>query len=203
MPSNSMTKPLALLRLNIGSKAVIVSVLLIAISTTLAMGAAYWSLTRDFDARALRDIDVNLRTLALTFGETLREAKVGVRGEAVDRIEIAKMPEFKTHELVDRVTSYVGGTATVFAYDETSKQFVRRTTNVKKENGDRAVGTELAADHAAHAVVRAGHAYNGPAVLFGRRVYTAYQPIDGAVGQVRGGAWADQPTGDRDLAFEQ
>jgi len=31
------------------------------------VGAAYWSLTSEFGDRALRDIEVNLRTLALTF----------------------------------------------------------------------------------------------------------------------------------------
>src|SRR5580700_10596904 len=68
--------------------------------------------------------------------------------------------------------SYVGGTATLFVYDDVSQQFVRRTTNVKKENGDRAVGTQLAADHPGQAVLRRGEVYKGPAMLFGRRFYT-------------------------------
>jgi methyl-accepting chemotaxis protein len=203
MASNSLTRPFALLRLNIGPKALIGAVLLITTSTALAMGAAYWSLTRDFDARATRDIDVSLRTLALAFGETFREAKVSVRGEVVDRVEIAKMPEFKTHEIVDRVTSYVGGTATLFAYDEVSRQFVRRTTNLKKENGDRAVGTELAADHPAQAAIRRGEVYKGPAVLFGRRFYTAYQPIVDAAGSVIGIAFVGVRTEELDTALHQ
>jgi methyl-accepting chemotaxis protein len=49
---------------------------------------------------------------------------------------------------------------------------------VKKENGDRAVGTQLAADHPGQAVLRRGEAYKGPAMLFGKRFYTAYQPIN-------------------------
>ena len=57
------------------------------------------------------------------------------------------MPEFKDHAIVDRAVGYTGGNATLFVYDEASNQFVRRTTNVKKENGDRAVGTQLAPDH--------------------------------------------------------
>jgi hypothetical protein len=39
------------------------------------------------------------------------------------------------------------GNATLFVYEEASTQFVRRTNSVKKENGDRAVGTQLAPDH--------------------------------------------------------
>ena len=120
-------------RLNLGPKAVLGAALLIAVNTALVVGAGYLSLTRDFDARALRDIDVNLRTLSLAFGETFLDAKIGIRDGIVERIEIPQMPVFSDHEIVDRATSYVGGTATLFVYDDASQQFVRRTTNVKRK----------------------------------------------------------------------
>jgi methyl-accepting chemotaxis protein len=167
--------------------------LLIAVNTALVAGAGYWSLTRDFDARAEHDIDANLRTLSLAFGETFPNAKIAIRDGVVDRIEIPQMPEFSDHRIVDRTTSYVGGTATLFVYDDASQQFVRRTTNLKKENGDRAVGTQLAADHPAQAILRRGEAYKGPAILFGRRFYTAYQPVFGASGKVIGIAYVGIP----------
>src|SRR5712664_1244572 len=179
-------KSFAFLRLNLGPKAVVSAALLIAVNTALVVGAGYWSLTHDFDARAERDIDVNLRTLSLAFGETFPNAKIAIRDGVVGRIDVPQMPEFSDHRIVDRATSYVGGTATLFVYDEASQQFVRRTTNVKKENGDRAVGTQLAADHPAQTVLRRGEAYKGPAILFGNRFYTAYQPVFGAAGKVIG-----------------
>src|SRR4029077_15247211 len=74
----------------------------------------------------------------------------------------------------------------LFVYDDATQQFVRRTTNVKKENGDRAVGTLLAADHPGQAMLRRGEAYKGPAILFGRRFYTAYQPVFNPTGKVIG-----------------
>ena len=184
----------AFFRLNLGPKAVLSAALLIAINTALVVGAGYWSLTRDFDTRAERDIDVNLRTLSLAFGEAFPSAKIAIRDGVVERIEIPQMPEFSDHRIVDRATSYVGGTATLFVYDEASQQFVRRTTNLKKENGDRAVGTQLAADHPAQAILRRGEAYKGPAVLFGRRFYTAYQPVFGAAGKVIGIVYIGIPT---------
>src|SRR3984957_16571507 len=189
---------LAFLRLNLGPKAIISAALLIALNTALLVGAGYWSLTRDFDIRAERDIDVSLRTLSLAFGETFPNAKITTRDGGVDRIEIPPMPEFSDHKIVDRATSYVGGTATLFVHDDASQQFVRRTTNVKKENGDRAVGTELAVDHPAQAVLRRGEAYRGPAVLFGRRFYTAYQPVFGASGKVTGIVYVGIPTAELD-----
>ncbi|SHH69626.1 methyl-accepting chemotaxis protein [Bradyrhizobium erythrophlei] len=188
----------AFLRLNLGPKAVLSAALLIAVNTALVVGAGYWSLTRDFDTRARRDIDANLRTLSLAFGETFPGAKIAIRDGVVERIEIPQMPEFSDHKIVDRVTSYVGGTATLFVYDDASQQFVRRTTNLKKENGDRAVDTQLAADHPAQAVLRRGEAYKGPAILFGRRFYTAYQPVFGAAGKVIGIVYVGIPTAELD-----
>src|ERR1700730_5878557 len=193
----------AFLRLNLGPKAVVSAALLIAVNTALVVGAGYWSLTRDFDARVEGDIDANLRTLSLAFGETFPDARIAIRDGVVERIEIPQMPEFSDHKIVDRVTSFVGGTATLFVYDDASQQFVRRTTNVKKENGERAVGTQLAADHPAQAVLRGGEAYKGPAMLFGRRFYTAYQPVFGAAGKVIGIVYVGIPTAQFDSMLWQ
>jgi methyl-accepting chemotaxis protein len=173
-------------RLSLGPKAVISAAALIAINTVLLVGAGYWSLARDFNIRAERDIDINLRTLTLAFGEAYPDAKISLRDGVVDRVELRKMPEFADHRIVDRAVSFVGGNATLFVYDDTTRQFVRRTTNVKKENGDRAVGTQLAPDHPGQAVLRRGEAYKGPAMLFGRRFYTAYQPVFDPAGKVIG-----------------
>src|ERR1700724_733275 len=193
---------LAFLRLNLGPKAVLSAALLIVVNTALVVGAGYWSLTRDFDARAERDIDVDLRTLSLAFGESFPNTKIAIRDGVVERIEIPKMPEFSDHKIVDRATSYVGGTATLFVYDA-SQHFVRETTNVKKENADRAVGTQLAADHPAQAVLRRGQAYKGPAKLFGRRFYTAYQPVFGTAGKVIGIVYVGIPTAQLDSMLSQ
>ena len=173
-------------RLNLGPKAALSAALLIAINAALLVGAGYWSLTRSFNVRAVRDIDLSLRTLTLTFGEAFPDAKIKMRDDVVERVEIARMPEFSDHHMVDRATAYVGGNATIFVYDDASNQFVRRTTNVKKENGDRAVGTQLAADHPGQAIIRRGEAYKGPAMLFGQRFYTAYHPVFNPAGKIIG-----------------
>src|SRR5882672_7756424 len=88
----------ALLRLNLGPKAILSAALLIAVNTALVVGAGYWSLSRDFDARVERDIDLNLRTLSLAFAESFPSAKITIRDGVVDRIEIPKMPEFSDHK---------------------------------------------------------------------------------------------------------
>lgn len=183
--SNSLTTKFVP-QFKLGTKAVLCAVLLIAMNTALVVGAGYWSLTSAFNERALRDIEVSLRTLALAFAEIVPDARITMRDGAVARAEIAKMPDLKDHAIVDRAVSYVGGNATLFVFDDASRQFVRRSTNVKKENGDRAVGTQLAADHPAQAVLRRGEAYKGPATLFGKSFMTAYFPIADAAGKVVG-----------------
>src|SRR5437764_4967718 len=122
----------------------------------------------------------------MTFSETYSDAKIVMKDGIVGRADIAKMPEFKDHAIVDRAVSYVGGNATLFVYDDASNQFVRRSTNLKKENGDRAVGTQLAPDHPGQAVLRRGEAYKGPATLFGKTFMTAYYPISNSAGKVIG-----------------
>ena len=177
---------LGFLRLKLGTKAIVCAAVLIAVNTSLVVGAAYWSLSNEFDMRAKSDIETNLRTLTLAFAEAYPEAKVTLKDGMVSRVEIAAMPDFKDYSTVDRATSYIGGNATVFVYDDATKQFVRRTTNVKKENGDRAVGTQLAADHPGQPIVRSGQAYKGPAVLFGKSFITAYHPVFDNGGKVVG-----------------
>jgi methyl-accepting chemotaxis protein len=174
------------LKLKLGTKAVICAVLLIAMNTALVVGAAYWSLTSGFADRAHREIEVNLRTLALAFAESFSDARITLKEGIVSHVEIPHMPEFWDHAIVDRAVSYVGGNATLFVYDDASNQFVRRSTNVKKENGDRAVSTQLAPDHPGQALLRRGEAYKGPAVLFGKTFMTAYHPVSNPAGKVIG-----------------
>ncbi len=189
-------------KLKLGTKALIGAVVVIALNTALVVGAAYWSLTSDFNERAKRDIEGNLRTFALTFAETFKDAKIGVQNGAVTRIEIPAIPEVKDHAIVDRAVSYVGGSATLFVVDD-SGQFVRRSTNVKKENGDRAVGTQLAADHPAQVLLRRGEAYKGPATLFGKPFMTAYFPVTNPAGKVIGILYVGVPMAELDAMLSQ
>jgi len=85
---------------------------------------------------------------------------------------------------VDRFAKQSGGVATVFA--RKGDDFQRITTSLKKENGDRAMGTMLGANHPAIAQMLAGQPYTGRAVLFGTPYMTRYEPIKDAGGKVIG-----------------
>ena len=190
-------------KLKLGTKALLGAAFVIALNTALVVGAAYWSLSSDFNARAKRDIEDNLRTLALTFTEVFPDAKVTLQDNIVRRVEIAKFPELKDHGIVDRAVGYVGGNATLFAYDDAGDQFVRRSTNVKKENGERAVGTHLAADHPGQALLRHGQAYTGPVNLFGKSFMTTYFPVTNPAGKVIGILYVGIPMAQLDAMLTQ
>jgi len=85
---------------------------------------------------------------------------------------------------VDAFTAHTGVTATVFA--RSNRDFVRISTSLKKEDGSRAIGTQLDHDHPGYKALMEGRAYRGPAVLFGRNYATSYEPIRDSEGQVIG-----------------
>ncbi|MFW5679055.1 MAG: methyl-accepting chemotaxis protein, partial [Pseudomonadota bacterium] len=71
-------------------------------------------------------------------------------------------------------------------FDDALGDFVRRTTNIRKPDGERAVGTVLGTESAAFGPVMAGRAYRGEAVILGRPYRTLYQPIRALTGEVLG-----------------
>ncbi|MBI4984691.1 MAG: Cache 3/Cache 2 fusion domain-containing protein, partial [Rhodocyclales bacterium] len=85
---------------------------------------------------------------------------------------------------VDNFTQRSGAVATVFVAK--GDDFLRITTSLKKENGERAAGTMLGKAHPAYTAVSAGKPYAGRATLFGKEYYTSYMPIVGKGGKVIG-----------------
>ncbi|MDO9539101.1 MAG: Cache 3/Cache 2 fusion domain-containing protein [Methanocalculus sp.] len=86
-------------------------------------------------------------------------------------------------EIVDQVQALVGGAATVFqVYDDHA---VRIATNVKSEDGERAVGTLLTQDVFDYSV-SGGRTFYGSRDLFGIQYVTAYEPIKDKNGNVIG-----------------
>lgn len=76
---------------------------------------------------------------------------------------------------VDEFTAATGGVATVFA--KKGDDFVRITTTLKDEKGERALGTMLGAQHPGYQALMAGQTYIGRARLFGKDYMTKYVPV--------------------------
>ena len=104
----------------------------------------------------------------------------------VTRVTMTGIPQFTSHDMIDTIGRVTGETATIFIWDEESRDFWRRTTNIKKDGGDRAVGTPLGKNGAVYPVVTKGDTYSGEAVILGKDYYTVYQPIRNANNAVVG-----------------
>ena len=79
-------------------------------------------------------------------------------------------------EAVDRFTKDSGGAiATIFA--RTGDDFIRVTTSLKKQDGERAYKTLLDRTHPAYPLMQEGKTYIGRASLFGKEYMTVYEPI--------------------------
>ncbi len=87
-------------------------------------------------------------------------------------------------EAVDRFSRNTGGAATLFM--RKGDDFLRISTSLKKENGERAVGTLLGTSHPAYRKMMDGQPFVGKAVLFGKPFMNHYQPIKDASGAVIG-----------------
>jgi len=107
---------------------------------------------------------------------------VDIGGRATPTLKLEGKPLNLDFSTPDAFTAQTGGNATIFAVD--GEDFVRVTTSVKKENGERAVGTLLDRASPAYRVLRDGGTYIGLVTLFGKQYITQYEPAKDASGKV-------------------
>jgi methyl-accepting chemotaxis protein len=86
--------------------------------------------------------------------------------------------------MVDHVTSLVGGTATFFS--KRGDDYIRISTNVKKPDGSRAIGTLLDPKGKAIAAIRQGTPFYGVVDILGKPYMTGYEPITDPSGKTVG-----------------
>ncbi|AZE64062.1 MULTISPECIES: methyl-accepting chemotaxis protein [Pseudomonas fluorescens group] len=85
-------------------------------------------------------------------------------------------------EEVDEFKQMSGGVATVFV--RSGDDFIRVSTSLTKQDGNRAIGTVLDRQGAAYQRVAEGQTYIGRAVLFDRSYMTQYSPVRDSSGKV-------------------
>jgi methyl-accepting chemotaxis protein len=101
--------------------------------------------------------------------------RVNVEGRGTGNLLLGGEPQANRFELVDGLTHVMGGTATLFTAD--AQDFVRISTNVRREDGSRAIGTLLDPQGAAIAAIRQGKAFYGQVDILGNPFLTGYEPI--------------------------
>ncbi|MCL6652437.1 chemotaxis protein [Agrobacterium rubi] len=137
--------------------------------------STYFRLKDDVMESAILDTRRAVRSMAILYEMKVGGATVAMENgnlKSVSRPSIGTLLDF---DLVDRTGLANGGVATVFQTQGTD--YVRVSTNVKNEKGERAVGTKLSLEHPAYTKVSKGESYFGEAKLFGTDYMTGYVPV--------------------------
>ena len=125
-----------------------------------------------------------LKSKAATLGAPIMKGEEAVAGKTVPALHFGATKMNNNFVLVDEVQKEVGGTATIFV--KSGDELVRVATNVKKDDGSRAIGTILDPKGKAIAAIASGESYFGEADILGKPYITGYEPIRDASGNVIG-----------------
>ena len=111
-------------------------------------------------------------------------ARIDVQGRSTPALRNGARTLNMDFALADEFTRATGLVATVFARD--GSDFFRVTTSIRKQDGERAIGTPLDRSQPAYTDVLQGRAHTGYAIVFGKQYLTRYEPIKDGQGQVIG-----------------
>jgi hypothetical protein len=126
------------------------------------------------DAKVKRAMDL-LESMADKLGPPKIEGTDTVAGKQVSVIYFGSTKMNNNFDLVDEVVKQAGGTATIFV--KSGDEYVRVATNVKKDDGSRAIGTVLDPKGKAIESIRKNEAFYGEVDILGKPYVTGYDPI--------------------------
>lgn len=125
-----------------------------------------------------------LKERGMALGMPTVNGTININGKLVPNLVLGTTPQTNRFDLVDEVTSLLGGTATLFV--KSGSEFVRVTTNVRRADGSRAIGTTLNPSGKAIVALRAGQVFHGVVDILGEPYITRYEPLFDARRQVIG-----------------
>jgi hypothetical protein len=125
-----------------------------------------------------------LKAKAAKLGVPRIEGKDPIAGKDAPALYFGTTKMNNFFGVVDEVVTENGGTATLFV--KSGDEYVRVATNVKKDDGSRAVGTVLDPNGPAVGMIKKGEAFYGEANILGKPYITGYEPIKDASGNVIG-----------------
>jgi hypothetical protein len=116
-----------------------------------------------------------LESKANKLGQPKIEGTDPVAGKQVPAIYFGSTKINNNFDLVDDVVKQAQGTATIFV--KNGDEYVRVATNVKKDDGSRAVGTVLDPKGKVIQSISKGEPFYGEADILGKPYITGYKPI--------------------------
>jgi hypothetical protein len=139
---------------------------------------------KDDPAQKVKSSMTLLQSEAGKLGAPKVEGTDSVSGQQVPALYFGGTKMNNNFKLVDDVVAKMGGTATFFVTH--GEDFVRVATNVKKDDGSRAVGTILDPKGKAIVNIRNNEPYYGEVAILGKSYITGYEPIRDAANKVIG-----------------
>ena len=109
---------------------------------------------------------------------------VEMAGQLVPALENGDRSLNLDFAIPDEFQKRTGAVSTIFVKKD--DDFLRISTSLKKENGERAIGTVLDHQHPAYGRLLEGESYHGMADLFGKEYMTKYQPVQDEGGRIIG-----------------
>ena len=173
--------------LKISTSIALFSTILLIVSLSVIGTIIYSILSSHIAETATNQQNTSLRTAAIIAEKQVpgMSVKWG-KDNNVREVILSEIPTFSSHKMIDEIGRATGETATIFLWDDQSADFWRRTTNIVKPDGKRAIGTPLGKKGAVYPIVTKGKTFRGEAVILGLSYYTIYQPIFSKNGKVIG-----------------
>ena len=125
-----------------------------------------------------------LKSKSQKLGPAKIEGTDTVDGKAVPAVFFGATKMNNNFTLVDQIVKEVGGTATIFV--KSGSDYIRVATNVKKDDGSRAIGTILDPKGKVIEFINMDEAFYGAATILGKPYLTGYEPMRDARNNVIG-----------------
>jgi len=157
---------------------------------TLTIGSIFTALLMMPSAVRAQDLEKMKASMALLkskaekLGPAKTEGSDTVADKTVPAIYFGATKMNNNFDLVDEVVKEAGGTATIFV--KSAADYVRVATNVKKDDGSRAIGTILDPNGKAIQSINKNEAFYGEVTILGKPYITGYEPMHDAAGSVIG-----------------
>ncbi len=149
----------------------------VVVLTTLMLGLIFMAAPGSFAA----DQAALVKGMEMLKAETAKLGPARLEGENLYFGDTKMNGNF---EIVDKVKGQFDITATLFI--KKGDGFTRVSTNVIKDDGNRAVGTVLDPEGPAIVAIRKGENYSGKAAILGKLYDTIYEPVRNKAGEIIG-----------------
>ncbi len=132
------------------------------------------------------------------FLDDFKEVETTMVNQVTKESETSKIPKLQAGilylnddtQIVDEIQEFTGATATIFQLVD--DKLLRIATNVRKTNGERAVGTYIPSSSPVYQTIMNGETFRGKAYVVNDWYLTAYKPLKNSDGEVVGAVYVGQ-----------